>query len=363
MGQNPDIAAYSPEGVRDRVSQAALGNEYSYLNTTQQAIIDLIINERFRFVYMALKRLGEVADDDSDLPDDFQQLLAVECIHAAVREMRDSQVAEIWSRERSRIWQDTLAYHTPDWTNTTVQASATTTFAAIDKWVCSKTLRHEEGPFVVPTRDVQQSTRHCFFRIWNARKWNFRRRHARFTINTSGQLEGDFTFTFDQLGVNRFYYTDAPSRTLEWVSPDTMSYYRAKWDGDTGRPRFFTITDEGSSKKWHVEPTPDQEYEVDGALFIATPSLPTSTTSTSGFSDLPPEFHPVLWEMVYGRTLIDHGRNASGNRIWNSANKSLDNYGAEYTDLGRTDGSLELPNVARGLLDQELYDNIELTTD
>lgn len=351
MAQNPTITPYSVTGVRDRVCQSALGKTYSRLTSDQQSTVDAVIAERFRFIYMVWKRIGEVSGESTDLPTDLQQLFVAEIIHALVREMRSPEQADRARTELTRLWRDTISYFTPDWTSSTSGAAATT-FKAVDVYVTSATLRHEEGPFVVPSRHIDQLTTFTFRRIWNMRPWNFRRRQARFTINTDGQLTTTADFVFDQMGTMRFYYVDSPSVHLCWASPDDMAYYRARYDGDTGRPKYFTIQDEGDSKTWKVVPTPDQEYTVDGALCIATPELPATRTSASGFSQLPPEYHPILWDLVLGKILRDHGRTASGNILWNSAKKQLETLGPEYADMGRMDSDLSRPNASAGLIQQ-----------
>lgn len=350
MTQKPDISPYDPASAafRNRIAYEAFKfPTFTSAPTADQTLLAYVIDERFNFVYQRATRLlyGSTNEISTEtFPDEFQILFAEECIFGAIRAKRghEAAVRERGADELDRLWDSVINNYSPASPTT----DSTTSKAAIDRYVTAMTLRLK-GRVLVPSHQIDDHIKIAWTYIWNWAKWPFRRREGTFTIETDGTLTatGEIaTFGFDQLATRYFHYNDTSREVAEWVEPDTLSRLRATYSGETGRPRWFRIEDSWVSGSGHLKsiifiPTPDQQYTVNASVMVKAPTLESSRTATDVFTALPGEFHPILWDLVAGRVLMQFDRGDKGGDMGSSyrrnAEKMLENFGEEFSDQGR----------------------------
>lgn len=366
VDQKPTISAYNPAGSTflDRVVYEAVGaTSYSGMPLNQRTAVSAVVDERFNFVYQRATRLlyGDTNEPTSDeLPTEFQILFAEESIFGVIRALEGQKAAEQKRglAEIERLWESVISNYSPE----TPSTDSVTTKAAIDRYVTAMTLRLKDR-VLVPSHQIDDHTKTAWIYIWNWARWPFRRREGTFTFETDGTLiaSGEIaTFKIDQLATRYFYYTDLQNAVCRWVDPDTLSRMRVRYGSETGRPVAFRIEDSwvsgsGHSKSIILIPTPDQQYTVNGAVLVQAPTLDASRTEDDVFSALPPEFHPILWDMVAGRVLQQFdrgdGRSDMGSSYRRNAEKMLENFGNEFADQGQL-GIDYRPTDSMGVISQ-----------
>lgn len=267
--------------------------------------------------------------------------------------------------------EEAIDTYTNDDLNSASEFDNALSFKAIRWYVLVNCVKRRPRLFP-PTQKIDSATRWAFNNFWNRTQWPFRKRSVRLQIDTSGNtvITQGFTtteaatFSVESLATRELYYSDSGSRgsiTCKWADADRMAELRAYYGTETGRPQYFrfegtgkvVLTTSTTSTDWTSEatsstlsfqfaPTPDAVYSTRTAVYIATPSLPTSATSTTVFSSLPNEFQPVLRDLVLGKIIKDMSGDGT---VFSDTNDEIDRLCQKYTNPGVVDDTQRVRDV------------------
>jgi hypothetical protein len=222
-----------------------------------------------------------------------------------------------------------------DATSTTITGQ-TLTVPGLRYFVMNHAIRRTPRLFVPPS-DIDAHLLWVLNYLWNCAGWNFRKRQVTLTIATNSAVTTDLgvTETLDSLSSRQLYYDDTSGARIRWVSSDEMAQLRARYGTETGRPRFFRTERSGSTLSWKFAPLPDAQYTAKAECHIKGPgTLSDATSLTTELAKFPPEFGPVVRDLVLGRCLMFHSA-ADGRRIYEDALAQVETFLPAAEDFGR----------------------------
>lgn len=145
--------------------------------------------------------------------------------------------------------------------------------------------------------------------------------------------------TFDAVASRRFYYQNTgglmgSDRRLNWVDSTEMDAQKAYNSLAQGTPTTFRIENQPSDiRSWRLAPFPDNDYTLNGSVFVSGPGTPSSVSDTAVFDKFPTEFGPIIRDMVLARLL--QANNASdGDRFMARMEEKVQTLLPELVDKG-----------------------------
>lgn len=155
------------------------------------------------------------------------------------------------------------------------------------------------------------------------------------SFDIHGMLSGE---VFDSIASRRFYFNQTQQygagAALEWTDATTFDMLKVRAGLATGRPtNVRTELQPGGAVSWHLTPFPDQNYSLQGSVYIKGPGTPASATATTVFAAFPAEFFPVLRDMVLARVLLQYGA-SDCERVWGRAIDAVAMLLPTFTDQG-----------------------------
>lgn len=115
--------------------------------------------------------------------------------------------------------------------------------------------------------------------------------------------------TFDATATRKYFYDLSYvnyGASLDWADPTDLARWRVGGTLLFDRPTVFRIQKASGTKvNWLTCPWPDQSYTLRGEVYITGPGTPSSATDTTVFAKFPPEFGPVLKDLVLAKCLKD----------------------------------------------------------
>lgn len=115
--------------------------------------------------------------------------------------------------------------------------------------------------------------------------------------------------TFDATAVRKYFYDlsyTTYGASLDWADPTDLARWRVGGTLAFDRPVVFRVQKPtGSRVNWLFSPWPDQSYTLRGEVYVTGPGTPSSATDTTVFAKFPPEFGPVIKDLVLAKCLKD----------------------------------------------------------
>jgi hypothetical protein len=275
--------------------------------------------------------VGQSASDDA-----WVELVELETIERLIRQFRSVQDADTFRKTAiaSLLSQivSTIA-HDDDW-STTASGTSVTSAVSLRKSIIGILVRQSTPVF--PSIDVLDKAvveEHII--LFDSRKWRFRRKPVKMTLNTSGDLSANTTMgEFDGFASKIIYLKDSSNNVTEvhWKDSTRWAELMAHYDGEsTGRPRYFYLLPRGSSMGISWFPEPDAEYTCYAVMYIRCDA---TYDTDAGIGDLPASFRIHLRDRVVARMLMLFGADADAKMWAAKVEKDYQSLLAEFDDTG-----------------------------
>lgn len=154
--------------------------------------------------------------------------------------------------------------------------------------------------------------------------------------------------TFDSTATRKYFYDLSYNNygsSLNWADPTDYARWRLGGTLQFDRPAVFRIQKAtGSRVNWLFAPWPDQSYTLRGELYITGPGLPSSATDTTVFAKFPPEFGPVLKDLVLAKCLKDVNAD-DGNLKYQEAIEAANQLLPIFAESGDAEGDFSVRDV------------------
>jgi len=332
---------------QDAVSQVLWGVNitYSALNASVKSRVDDLGTEALVAFQEMAKWYAQIDPATEDFPSAFNELLKEMWVERLKREFRSPQDAHAHRTTVIVPLQRAVADHyTKNWDSANVLANDTISLQTMRESVVARLVR-QRTPVFPPIQDVDRRIREEFVKLWDRRKWEFRRRSAKFTIKaTTGDLESDGSFTIDGMACRSFIIKNSSNhrREVHFAASIDIPEIAANYDGKTGMPQFFADFDRGSSQSIQWFPMPDQDYSAWGSIWEGAPSFGTEASSSDGLDRLPPTFRGWLRDRVTACILHEYGReDVDAARAMSLSEGEFDKLAAEWDDKGASRSGID----------------------
>jgi len=230
------------------------------------------------------------------------------------------------------------------------RASDEMTLNTIRRYVIAILVR-QRTPVIPPFNQAHQIIRAEFVKLWNAKRWSFRVRHKRLTIDSATNgitLAAGDTDTIDGIASKHMTIrtSNGSRRKIVWLDSERFTQAAAFFGGSdpagdpaprTGTPRYFFDEDTGSPPPIiHLLPVADQDYDVYVNVVVGCPPFSTGTVdSNNALGQLPPEFRHWLADKVVAVMLSKWGReDVDAARAMRESKREFDELSTAWADRG-----------------------------
>lgn len=336
MAQQPSLAAASLTTERDSVTRELFGVPFTSVLSAQQTQITTEGNAAFYEVTQWARWYTEISPDTTDLPSEwneaFRQLWVAKC----KRLFRSPQDYHAHFQTYVGPLLQRIANHfTGDWNSSSALADDTVTVQSIRRTVIALCVRQRTPIFPVILQ-LDTMIREEFVKLWNSRKWEFRKRDVDLTINADGTLTLPANHGFDGMASKSFAIATSTNMVQEvkWLDATRFSIMRTRMGDSEGIPKFFYDTDHGQTKAIRFLPAPDAAYTGHAVIYITAPAF-GDAMSTNGLNNLPAEFRAHLRDLVFAKCLGIWGREDNdAARAYNRTMSEQNRLAAEWDDKG-----------------------------
>jgi hypothetical protein len=332
------------------MARALFGGDATYLGLPLHFRTDLDILEADAFhevsnlvkwwIYSnpAFEAPGDATGEEDTIPAVFNELFRTMWIAKGMTRFRNTQAGVLYFREHVAPLFERAALHFEDEFHTTSGVSRTFTLSELRRSVIATLLR-QRTPVVPPFIQSNRVIHDEYVKLWDERRWTWRVRHKEVTIQTSGQVDlpGGDNDSLDGFASKHFtiLLSNGQRSKIYWLDSERWAEAAARYDGDTGRPRFFFIENMGVFP--HVIrflPTPDIAYTAFVNVFIGPPTL-AADDDGAAFDAMPTAFRAHLRNRVIGAMMSEWGREDADTQRWErKVEKERQTFGPEWDYAG-----------------------------
>lgn len=337
MAQQPSLTAASLTNQRDDVAAEVFGvTGYSSLSGIKQTELTAEGNAAFYEITQWARWYTEISPDATDLGSEWNEAFRQVWVAKAKRRFRSVQDYYVhWQSYVAPLLQRIADHYTADWNTATTQADDSISVQAIARSVIAICVRQRTPIFPIILQ-LHTIIREEFVKLWNMRKWEFRKRNVTVTINADGTMTVPSSYIFDGMASKFFVIRESSGARskVHWIDASREADKAAKYSGTTGKPLFFYDIDEGTTKSITFLPAPDAAYTAHAVIYIGAPSFGNAIANT-GLHNLPQDFRPFLRSMVLAKCLSLWGReDVDAARAISLVKRELDELAAEFDDKG-----------------------------
>lgn len=320
-----DTATYP---VVDRVARTLYSANYSTLESYQQSVV----NDAGLMALEVLKGFGAFFPEAitvNPAPGTWVTWLWAEAVLFANVNAPQDRADDV---RRARDEAREAALQTYSFDTSANNTAGALTLLEIRKFVAVNLSRRG----VFPTLQmVDMAARWALNHIWNRKNWNFRRRPVTLTIATDSTVTVSGSVNMDAANTRKLWFSDTNGKGLyiEACDADMMAARRSSVT-ETGRPEFFRVHQEDGEWSWEFSPEPDQEYTARTEALIVGPPTISDETSETPFAQFPPEFGPIICDLVLSRVMQRLGQR-DGNVMFEDAMEQVDMLGPRYESFGK----------------------------
>jgi hypothetical protein len=348
MAQQPSVSAATQTNYRDAVAREVFGTaaSYSTLTSTQQTDFDKLGDEAFFEVTSWAKWYAYIDPAATDLNGEFNEIFRLVWIQKSIRRFKSPPDSHAFFAAAVKPRLDRIAdTYTADWMSGSLLATDNFTVEAIRKSAIAILVR-QRTPVFPPMHELDRVIREEYVKLWNERQWAFRREVHKLTIATTGDVTiADADVAFDGLASKHIFITDANNarHPVKWMDATNVARLAARYDGTTGRPRYYYIQRATNPPQIVWLPAPDQAYSAYATVLVAAPTF-AGTLSTIALGKLPPEFRANLRDMVVAKLAHQWGReDVDAARLMRFAISARDSLAASWASQGNV-GSEAMPH-------------------
>lgn len=337
MAQQPSLSAATLINQRDDVASEAFGVAgYSDLSSTKQSELTTEGNAAFYEVTQWARWYTEVSPDSVDLPSEWNEAFRHVWVAKCKRRWRSPQDFHAhWTQYVAPLLERIADHYTADWNSASALQDDSFSVQSLRQSAMAIVVR-QRTPIFPPVREVDRIIRDEFVKLWNERKWEFRKRPVKLTITTAGDVQAAESFIFDGMLSKHMTIKHTSGRTtIEWVDATRAADLLAVYDGQTGVPMFFYDVDKGDTKSIQFIPMPDAEYTAFAVIYIGAPAFASAANSTETVSLLPVEFRINLRDFIVAKIVHNWGReDTDASRLLGVAQSERDRLAQAWDDKG-----------------------------
>jgi hypothetical protein len=364
MGYDEDLQQLphdTPLPRRDGDSQDFVAREvfgvdnYSALTGNFATDLDLIEDDAFFevsnlakwWVYTDPQYTGPANAADAStnaIPAVFSELFRSMWAAKAIRRFHNPQKGAMYFKEHTAPLFERVAQHFEALTEFNDPTTPSTAMSVNSlRRAAIAVLVRQRTPVVPPFVTSRTTIVNEYNKLWEERRWMFKIRHVKVTIDTSGNIllpdppEGEQQITVDGIASKHIIVMDAQNirYDIAWLDSERFVQAAARYDGDTGRPRFFFLEDKGSLPPIiRLLPTPDTTYTAFMNVLMGPPAI-TSDVATEAFDRLPLPLRAHLQNRVTGTMIHQWGKEDNDSLRWlNLIEKERAMFGPEWDYKG-----------------------------
>jgi len=355
MPQLPVLTAETTTTARDPVAQEAFGPSvaYSSLTTQQKSIVDREIGAAFYDVISRARWFAEINPSASDLPVEWNELLRQMAAARCKRVFRSVSDYALHWRMYVEPLQDRIADHyTASWMSSGTLASDIQTAASMRSHVISIIIR-QRHPVFLPVNEIDRQVREEFVRLWNCKWWRFRRRMMKLTLTTSGSVVSAEGYQISAFASREIVVqgtvSEARSR-ITWLDSTRAAEAASRFDGETGKPRYFYSTMSDGRMSIALLPIPDEDYTAFAMVYIGAPTftLGGSGGEIDGMRMLPVKLRGHLRDRIVANIVSSAGREDNdAARLIRKAANDFELLAGQFDDGGPAEASAFPHHVGR----------------
>jgi hypothetical protein len=331
---------------RDRIALYVLGQQYSALSTPQKTLIDEagtvpntspggIAGEALRVVNDWSQWFTDTGAPNTT-PDNWDHWFVAEASRRLALSQRPDRLPQFIADVKTARDAAFRSY-TEAAINSATNNDGTFTLKDLRLYVGQNMSRQVPEPIMVPVFLIDKEAGDVIRWLWQRSNWNFRRRMTTATISTASVVTWTLTSpeAFDSIASLKLWYTDTNGMFCAWGNADVVAARLADTTATTGRPGLFRMQKDVSGVTWKFAPTPDQEYEVRGEIFIACPAIPANATATAPFSAFPSDFNYIIRDLILARVKMGFPQTAAdGQKLWARAMDQVEQLAPSYDGRG-----------------------------
>jgi hypothetical protein len=333
-----------PDGTNDTDNEVArevfgVGTGYLDLSGNTQADFISVGEEAFRDVTAIAKWYAEATGThytpaDDDLNTDWNELFRVTWIAKCHRRWRSGQDFHAYMGAVVLPVEERVREHyTGSWDTADVTADDSITPVTMRRSAMMVLVR-QRTPVYAPIPEIDRTMREEFQKLWNYRRWEYRKRLVEVTLTTDGDVLVDGGWIYDGMASKWFTVEGASGgrKKCKWTDATRIADIATYYDGETGRPEWFYDEDHGATKKIHLFPLPDESYTARVVINIGTPEF---GGEPDGLSLLPPEFRGHLRDSVVSKLMGKWGReDVDAERMRKQVVKEREELAQKWDDKG-----------------------------
>lgn len=356
-GQEPTLTPATQANIKEDVVREAFGSSATFagLSTGLQSVVDSTGDDTFMEVTSRSKWFADISPDSEDLPTQWNELFKKLWVAKIILQSRSTQdFHAYWNTVVVPLQERIADHYTAGWQSSSILASTAQTVTSIRKSVIA-TLIRQRTPVFPPIHKIDETILAEFQKLWVRRKWSFRQRTVKVTIDSDGiSFEVGFTteeMTFAQLASRDMFLDGHGDRRIMWCDSTEFARRSAASSGKTGEPKKFY--DEGVSGLSGIRflPTPDKEYSAWAVIYIGPPSLDHGAEGAdkeTGIEKLPVEFRLHLYERVFATLMSQWGReDGDAVRALRKVENDLVQLEADWIDRGPSRSRASTPSHSR----------------
>ena len=316
-GQRPILTPETVTSARDPVVREVFGvtATFSTLSTAQQTVVTQEINSAFMEVVARGKWFANIDPTTTDLPTDWNELLRQIAVAKLKRQFRSPADYALHWKAYVEPLQDRIADHyTVSWATAIPLASDLADYRSV-RLAAAAVLIRQRHPVFWPLADIDRVVHDEFVRLWYSKWWNFRRRPSKLTLKTDGTIVSAGDLPFAGLASKYFVVEGSGGRSrCTWVDSTRAAQIACAYDGETGKPLYFTDSFSGGRPTIALYPIPDEEYTAFAVIYAG--ARDPSPAKVDGIRDLPPPFRTHLRDRVIATILSQAGREDTDAGRW-----------------------------------------------
>lgn len=345
--------------IQDHVALRLANTTYANLPTVQKKAIDnewssgaLAAGHAYD-AYTHVRRYAAFiqAGGSDTAPDDWLPWLVSEIVYRALAHVNPDMMKEARAGRDEAARTALTTFTRGEHDETTSTEGLVFSHLNIRRSVLDTCVRLD--PMLLPTPDkIDSAIRSELLRVWYAGDWYWRRRQVRLAIATDGTVAYTPEVSVDAVVSRRIYFDDetGAGTVMVGVGADEMAYLKSIGNDD-GRPGYFRTTKSGGSLVWHFDRTPDTTYNARAEVLLKCPALTGTANIATALSEMDPEFHDVLRDVVVAKVVSDYGRR-EGRSMSDDARLRMANVLNAIDDVGLHDERSLEPEAARTVEEQ-----------
>jgi hypothetical protein len=351
MTQIPSTAAVSTNNavhtdIRNEVCKECFGAIYTGLSAEFQTTVDQADGDAL-FEYTNLLKWWVATGDTTFttptgdfVPPVFNELFKLMWVHRLLRARRSDEAADTYFKSFvAPLFGRTAEAFDGEFGAQSSLADIGDTMSVITlrRMVITTALR-QRTPVIPPMARVHQIIRSEFVKLWKSRRWVWRVKPRRITINADGSTTIAGTDLFGGIASKFFTLrgTNGVLGKVAWLDSERFSEASAVYDrggasADTGVPRWFFDEYDGTTTpliRWL--PAPDQAYTAFANIISDPPAFSDADAGTAAFNQMPLVFRHHLRGRILVAVLSEWGREDVDIRRLRAESE------AEYSGLGPT---------------------------